>query len=91
MGADPPTWLLSVDPMLNELAALLVVSRPAVTPMPRCLHAVGSAPQEVQASLVDTRPSTTAPQCTTDSPPLSPVQCMLPQMGQPVVAGAERC
>jgi len=41
-GAGPPIWLVSVDPMLDELAASLVVSRPAVTPAPGCLHAAAS-------------------------------------------------
>ena len=54
VGAGPPTWLVLVDPMLDELAASLVASRPAVTPATGCLHAAASVPREVQASLVDT-------------------------------------
>ena len=73
MGAYPTTWLVSVDPMLDELAALLVASRPAVTPMPGCLHAVASAPQEVQASLVVITYTVTATQCAMDPPLSSPV------------------
>ena len=53
VGVGPPTLLVSVDPILDELAASLVVSRPAVTPATECLHAAASVPQEVQASLVD--------------------------------------
>jgi hypothetical protein len=78
-GAGPPAWVISVDPMLDELPASLVASRPAATPLP----------QEVQASLVDTRPPVMTPQCTTDSPSLSLLQGTPPQKGQPVVAGAE--
>ena len=43
-SAGPLAWFVSIDLMLDELAASLVMSRPAVTP----------APQEVQALLVDT-------------------------------------
>jgi hypothetical protein len=75
-GAGPPTWFDSVDPMLDELAASLVASRPAVTPAPGCLH------------VVDTTSLVTASQCTTDPPLSSPVQGMPPQMGQLVVVGA---
>jgi hypothetical protein len=52
MGAGPPTWLVLVNPMLDELAASLVVNRPAVTSATRFLHAVASVPQEVQDSLM---------------------------------------
>jgi hypothetical protein len=88
VGADTPTWLVSVDPTLDELVALLVASRSAVTPAPRCLHAAASAPQEVQASLVDTSSPVTATQCTVDPPQSSPVQDTPSLMGQPVVVGA---
>jgi hypothetical protein len=33
-GTGPPAWVTSIDPMLDELVASLVVSRPAVTPSP---------------------------------------------------------
>ena len=72
-GAWPPVWLVSVDPMLDELAASLVASRPAVTPAPGCLHATATVSQVVQASVVDTNSPVTGPQCTTDLPPSSPV------------------
>ena len=62
--------------MLDEIAASL------------CLQATTTTSHEVQASLVDTPPAM-APQYTTDSPPLSPVQGSPPQMGQPVVTDAE--
>ena len=88
VGVDPPTWLISVDLKLDELATLLVASRQAVTPMPGCLHAVASAPQEVQASLVDTSSPVTATKCAMDLPLSSPVQDTPSLMGPPVVAGA---
>jgi hypothetical protein len=56
--ADPPARLILVNPMLDELAALLVTSRLVAAQAPGCLSPEG------QASLWD--PTSTAPQCTTD-------------------------
>jgi len=88
VGAGPPTWLVSVDPMLDQLAASLVASRPAVTPATGCLHAAASVPREVQASLVDDSSPVMTTQCAMDPPPSSPVQDMPSLMGQLVVVGA---
>jgi hypothetical protein len=64
---DPPDLLVSVDPMLDELATLLV-TQPMAAQAPGCLTPEG------QASLWD--PTSTAPQCTAgrESPPSSPVR-----------------
>jgi hypothetical protein len=74
--AGPPTWLILVDPMLDELASSLIVSQPAVTLAPGCLHAAASVPQEGQASLVDTSSPVMATQCAMNPPSSSPVQDM---------------
>jgi hypothetical protein len=87
VGAGPPAGLVLIDPMLDELAASLVVSRPAVAPALGCLHAAATVSQEVQASLVDTCSPVMIPQGTTDLPPSSPVQGSSPLIGEPVVAG----
>jgi hypothetical protein len=41
--ADPPARLVSVDPMLDELVALLAASQPEVTQAPSCLSPEGQA------------------------------------------------
>jgi hypothetical protein len=64
----PLARLVSIDPKLDELAALLVTSRPVAAQAPGCISLEG------QALLWD--PASTAPQCTMDhvSPPSSPVR-----------------
>jgi hypothetical protein len=71
-----PARLISVDPMLDELAALLVATRPVAAQAPGCLSPEG------QVLLWDPGSTSTAPQCTADheSPPSSPVQGTSPQM-----------
>jgi hypothetical protein len=71
-----PAWLISVDAMLDELAALLVATRPVAAQAPGCLSPKG------QVLLWDPGSTSTTPQCTADhdSPPSSPVQGMSPQM-----------
>lgn len=53
-GAGPPAWVVSVYLMLDELAASLVVSRPAGAPASGHLSTLATASHE-EASLVDTR------------------------------------
>jgi hypothetical protein len=62
---DPLDLLVSVDPMMDELAVVLV-TRSAVAPASGCRSLGG------HTSLWD--PTSTAPQCTAESPPSSPVQ-----------------
>ena len=54
-STGPPVWVGSFDPMLEELAASLVVSRPMSAATPECLptQATAAAPQEVEALVVD--------------------------------------
>jgi hypothetical protein len=69
-SVGPPTWVISVDPMLEELTASLVVNQPVRALAPRCWP----SPQEVEASLVDTSSPAIAAQWMTDSPLLPPGQ-----------------
>ena len=41
-SAGPPAWVVSFDPMLEELAASLVVSRPMRAATPECLPATAA-------------------------------------------------
>ena len=65
VSAGPPALVISFDPMLEELAASLVVSRPMRAATPECLPAT-TAPQEVEAPVLDTCSPATAAQWTTD-------------------------
>jgi hypothetical protein len=67
-STGPPAWVISVDPMLEELAASLIMSWPARTPTLGCLPTQAVASQEVEAPLVNTLSLETAAQWTTDSP-----------------------
>jgi hypothetical protein len=69
-SVGPPTWVVSVDPMLEELTASVIVNRPVRALVPRCRP----FPQEVEASLVDTSSLAIVAQWTTDSPLLLPGQ-----------------
>ena len=73
VSAGPPALVISFDPMLEELAASLVVSRPMRAATPECLPAT-AAPQEVEAPVADTCSPTMAAQWTTDLSLMSPVQ-----------------
>jgi hypothetical protein len=88
-GKGPPAWVISVDLMLDKITISLVMSQPRITPVPGCLLATTTASEKVQAPLVDSCSLLMAPQCTTDSPPLSPKRDTPPQMGQAIVAGVE--
>jgi hypothetical protein len=72
--SDPLDLPVSVDPMMDELAAVLV-TRSAAAP------ASGCRPPEGQTSLWD--PTSTAPQCMTESPPSSPVRGALASTAAP--------
>jgi hypothetical protein len=67
-SVGPPAWVVSVDPMLEELATSLVVSQPARTPAPGCLPTQAATLQKVEAPLGGTRSPATAAQWTTKSP-----------------------
>jgi hypothetical protein len=43
-SVGPPIWVVSVDPMVEELAASLVMSRPTRAPVPGCLPTQAVAP-----------------------------------------------
>ena len=92
VSAGPPALVISFDPMLEELAASLVVSWPMRAATPECLPAM-VAPQEVEAPVADTCSPTTAAQWTTDlslmSPVQGPPQLTPPQAGAP--SAAEGC
>ena len=85
----PPTSVISFDPMLEELVASLVVSRPRRAPTPECLPTT-TAPREFEAPVADTGSLTTAAQWTTDlylmSPVQGPPQLTPPRAGAPGVA-----
>jgi hypothetical protein len=90
VSAGPLAWVISVDPMLEELAASLIMSWLVRTLVPGCLPTQAVASQEVEAPLVNTLSLVTATQWTTDSPLLSQVQGLSqltpPRAGQPNVA-----
>ena len=65
VSAGPPALVISFDPMLEELAASLVVSRPVRAATPECLPAT-TAPQEVEAPVANTYSPATVAQWTTD-------------------------
>jgi hypothetical protein len=67
-SAGPPTWVVSFDPMLEELAASLVVIRPMGATTPECLPTQEADPQVVEAPVVDTYSLATATQWMTDLP-----------------------
>ena len=89
VSAGPPALVISFDPMLEELTASLVVSRPMRAPTPKCLPAT-TAPQEVEAPVADTCSPVTAAQWMTDlslmSPEQGPPQPTPPRLGAPGVA-----
>ena len=89
MSAGPPALVIIFDPMLEELAASLVVSRPMSAATPECLPATTAA-QEVEAPVADTCSPATAAQWTTDlslmSPVQGPPQLTPPRAGAPGVA-----
>ena len=72
-SAGPPVWVVSFDPMLEELATSLVVSRLMRAATPECLPTT-TAPQEVEAPVVGTCSPATAAQWTTDLSLMSLVQ-----------------
>jgi hypothetical protein len=43
-SVGPPVWVISVDPMVKELAASLVMSRPTGALVPGCLPTQAVAP-----------------------------------------------
>ena len=73
VSAGPPALVISFDPMLEELAASLIVRRPMRAATPECLPAT-TAPQEVEAPMADTCSLATAAQWTTDLSLMSLVQ-----------------
>jgi hypothetical protein len=76
VSAGPPAW---IDPVLEELVASLVVSRPAGALATGGSLALATASQEAEASLVDTRSLAKTAQGMMDSPP------WLSMQGQPLV------
>ena len=88
-STGPPAWVVSFNLILDELAALLVVSRPMRAATPECLPAT-TAPQEVEALVADTCSLATAAQWTTDLSLMSsvrgPPQLTPPRAGAPDVA-----
>ena len=89
VSAGPPALIISFNPMLEELAASLVMSRPMRAATPECLPAT-TAPQEVEAPVADTCSPTMGAQWTTDLSLMSsvrgPPQLTPPRAGAPDVA-----
>ena len=49
-SAGPPAWVISFDPMLEDLAASLVMSRPASEPVPGCQPTLEAASLRIEES-----------------------------------------